>query len=508
MLNQPVLFLDEIDLADTPSVGPKAATLGLLRQSGLPVPNGFVIPATALQRFVVESELAGAVAELEALARQMPELVASSPLLEQVSQAFLHGQKFTRGSVELERAFDALVAETGAVAVRSSAIAEDRAEASFAGQQLSVLNVRAFPDLIRAVWRTWASLFSPAAVRYRARFAPADALPAMAVLVQAQISCDAAGTMFTVDPLTGRPRVVIEATWGLGEAIAQGEVDSDRYLVDPRTLADAAPAQIGNKRCQRVLSEREGTRLTSVPEWRRQDLVLTTSQRSALALLGLQAEQILTGPQDLEWGLAGGRWWIFQSRPITTRVAADEPEAESLEHFDWTSGFLDERLVEPVSPLGWSVLRAGLEELAFRSPLRMLGVNLDKLGPLTRLWNGHPYTNVAVFESLYKLFPDWLLPEDARRFFPEGDATRRKRARQPASLRSPRVWLSLARGLISDLPAASPIQNPVTWVRFERAYREGLADLDRRIADLELAAEKGEGIDLKRVLGLVDEVDE
>jgi len=507
MLNQPVLFLDEIDLSDTPRVGPKAATLGRLKQSGLPVPNGFVIPATAFQRFILESELGKVVAQLEAVARTTPQSIAGSPLLEAVSDAFLHGQQFTQCSAELRRAFDALAGETGAVAVRSSAIAEDRVEASFAGQQLSVLNVRTFPDLLRAIWQTWASLYTPAAVQYRARFALGNDDPAMAVIVQSQVVCEAAGTMFTVDPVTGQGLIVVEAAWGLGEAIAQGEVVPDRYSIDRETLADARPAHRGDKRCQRVLNEHGGTRLASVPEWRRQDLVLSANQRSALSLLGLQVENILGGAQDIEWGLAGGRWWIFQSRPITARASSSVLNSSKLENFDWTSGFLDERLVEPVSPLGWSVLRAGLEEVAFRAPLRMLGVDLSAIEPLTRLWNGHPYTNVAVFESLYKLFPDWLLPEDARRFFPDGDVSRRSRARQPRSILSLAVWLGVAGGFFTDPAAASPIQNPITWIRFEREYRVSIAELHERIGALEAEARRGEPIDLAVALQLVDDVE-
>lgn len=504
MSNRSLLFLDEIDRSHAPLVGSKAATLGWLRQNGLPIPNGFVIPVTIFRAFIDQAGLAPMMTEVDDLARTRPDEVDGSAAFEQLVDAFSRGQRLICDSIEARRAFSALIGETGAVAVRSSAIGEDGSEASYAGQHQSVLNVRSFPDLLQAIWRCWGSLFSRPAVRYRARFAPNDPAPAMAVLVQTQVVCDAAGTLFTADPLNGTSRIIIDATWGLGEAIAQGEVVPDCYRIDRDSLADAEPPRIGDKRCQRVLADREGTRLAPVPIWRRQGVVLSASQRSALALLGLQVEGLLDSALDVEWGLAGGRWWIFQARPITARprlTAEDEPA--KLDAYEWTSGFLDERLIEPVSPLGWSVLRASLEDVAFREPLRMLGIRPSELGPLTRLWNGHPYVNVAVFAALYKLFPDWLLPEDARRFFPGGDLARRKDAPRPRSVFAPEVWPGLLRTALNDPLVVSPLNNESAWNRFERQYRFAMAALSDRIAALEPAPPD----DLTVILGLLDEVE-
>jgi phosphohistidine swiveling domain-containing protein len=174
-----------------------------------------------------------------------------------------------------------------------------------------------------------------------------------------------------------------------------------------------------------------------------------------------------------------------------------------LNRLDWTSGFLDERLVEPVSPLGWSVLRAGLEEVAFREPLRLIGVDPAELEPITRLWRGHPYVNVAVFEALYKLFPDWLLPDDARRYFPGGETARRKRARRPRSLWSPDVWLGLARGFLADPLAVSPLHNDSAWRRFEPRYVRAVARLSERTDALERGATRRLG----DALALIDAVE-
>jgi pyruvate,water dikinase len=170
---------------------------------------------------------------------------------------------------------------------------------------------------------------------------------------------------------------------------------------------------------------------------------------------------------------------------------------------EWTSGFLDERLVEPVSPLGWSVLRPGLEEIAFREPLRMLGVDPATLEPITRLWNGHPYANVAVFEALYKLFPDWLLPEDARRYFPNGDTSRRQRAPRPRSLLAPEVASALLRSVLADPVATLPFSNVGAWVRFEGRYERACVELGRAVD----ALEREPSPNLATVIALIDRVE-
>lgn len=502
MTGRCVLFLDQITPADSPIVGPKAATLGFLRQSGIPVPCGFVIPTTIYDRYLQENGLAGLAIEV---VTATPAQLASDPLsakLGILDRGFERGQIADEVVQALREAFTAVVGETGAVVVRSSATTEDRANASFAGQQLSVLNVRRFDELLRAVRRCWASLFWLSTLRYRARCGAADR-PAMAVIVQAQITCQAAGMMFTRAPMDGANRLIVEGIWGMGEALAQGEVSPDRYVVDRETLAEATRPCIGNKRCQRLPDLHGGTRLAPVPLWRRRRPVLNPAQLGGLALLGLQIERLVGAPQDVEWGLANGRWYVFQSRPITTLPPLDLDMPPGAERCEWTSAFLDERLTEPVSPLGWSILRDHLENLAFREPLQMIGVDPATLEPMTRLWNGRPYVNVAVFEALYKLFPDALLPEDARRFFPNGQVARRKRAPRPRSLLAPEVWSGLLKTFARDPLVISPFHNDRAWLAFEREYVEAMGDLARATDRLE----RDPAVSLNRVLWTIADVE-
>ena len=504
MSQAPVLPFDQIDLGDAPITGMKAATLGHLRRAGIPVPNGFVVPTTVFDSFVERCDLAEAIATLDRVSRESEDSSAQSSLLGRIEAAFLH-EEIPASVVEaLRGAFREAIQETGAVVVRSSAIGEDLPDASYAGQHSTVLNVRTFDALLQALRRCWVSAFSVPAARYRARLAPTGRAPSIAVIVQTQIICQAAGTMFTVDPVDEDVHLVVEAVWGLGEALAQGEVSPDRYLVDRDSLSESARPRIGDKRCQRVPDFTTGTRLTTVPLWRRRRPILNRTQLSGLALLGLQIERLLGAPQDVEWGLAGGRWFFFQARPITTLIhRTSGSTSDGVASREWTSGFLDERLGEPVSPLGWSILQRGLEDIAFREPLRMIGVDPSDLEPITRLWKGRPYVNVAVFEALYKLFPDVLLPEDARRFFPGRNAARRKLAPRPGSLLSPRVWFSLIVALAREPLTVSPFHNDHTWNRFESRYIQAMMEIGFSVGVLE----REEAPSFRQILDLIDEVE-
>lgn len=146
----------------------------------------------------------------------------------------------------------------------------------------------------------------------------------------------------------------------------------------------------------------------------------------------------------------------------------------------WTAGFLNERFPAPVSPLGWSVIGPLLDELALRDPLRWMGYPAADTIPVTRLYRGHPYANVAVFEILYKPFPDALLIQDAIRYFPGGDVTRRRRAPYPRSLVQPRFVLSLASHALRDPVTSSPF-NLWKWSRHVPRHDHAVAALEREL---------------------------
>lgn len=143
----------------------------------------------------------------------------------------------------------------------------------------------------------------------------------------------------------------------------------------------------------------------------------------------------------------------------------------------WTAGFFNERFPAPVSPLGWTLLGPLIEEIALRDPLRYLGYPDAETLPLTRLWRGHPYANALAFHIFYKVFPDFLLPEDAYRYFPDGNTSLGKRAPYPCWIDAPRVVFSLLRAFLSDPFNVSPLNNYRHWARYTREH-------DRRVAAL------------------------
>lgn len=171
----------------------------------------------------------------------------------------------------------------------------------------------------------------------------------------------------------------------------------------------------------------------------------------------------------------------------------------------WTSGFLNERFSEPVSPLGWSVVRELLEELAFREPLRYMGYPQADSLPVTKLYRGHPFVNGTVFQILYKPFPDFFLPEDACRYFPGGDTSLRKKASYPPSIFAPRFLFSLLRAFLRDTQNWSPWHNYRQWARFTAEHQREMAAINGQIQQLK---EMGAGVSLEALWQVIEQAQE
>ncbi len=150
----------------------------------------------------------------------------------------------------------------------------------------------------------------------------------------------------------------------------------------------------------------------------------------------------------------------------------------------WTAGFFNERFPAPVSPLAWSMLGPLIEEIALRDPLRYLGYPAAESIPLTRLWHGHPYSNVLAFQILYKVFPESLLPEDSYRYFPEGDTGLRRKAPYPSSALSPRFLFSILRAFSSDPANFSPLHNHRKWTRYTSEHDRRVESIRARYGSL------------------------
>ena len=205
----------------------------------------------------------------------------------------------------------------GAVAVRSSAIGEDRASASFAGQHVSFLNVRGLDGVLAAIAKVWASGQTEAARRYRARMSIAGE-PRVAVIVQALVPAEVAGVLFTIDPVSGSgERWIVEASWGLGETVVGGLITPDRYII-ART-GELLERQLGRKDIAIVANEHGGTTELAINDPARvQEACLGEKALVRLAELGAACESLLGANQDIEWALSSGTLYLLQCRPVTS----------------------------------------------------------------------------------------------------------------------------------------------------------------------------------------------
>src|SRR6266568_8465854 len=308
-------------------VGGKGASLARMARAGLPVPAGFHVTTAAYRRFVAANELQEAIlAALSAASADDPST------LENASQQI--GKLFADGVIphEIVEAICQAYAELGgggqAVAVRSSATAEDLPGLSFAGQQETYLNIRGETMVLSAVKRCWASLWTAWAIGYRARHNIAQEDVSLAVVVQELVPADASGIMFTANPVTGaRDQVMINAAWGLGEAIVGGQVTPDTVVVEKAGGAITSQ-EIAEKDVMTVRTQ-SGTREEPVPADRRTQAVLSPAQVASLACIGVQIEHLYGQPMDIEWTLSDGRFFIVQARPITT-LREETPATEEL----------------------------------------------------------------------------------------------------------------------------------------------------------------------------------
>jgi pyruvate,water dikinase len=268
---RPVIWFDDPACDHVSVAGGKGASLSSMVRQGLPVPDGFVIPAGALEACVDAERLrAHARAQDHAAAIKLVEDTATVP----------H---------EVAEAYEKL---GGQVAVRSSASAEDSEAASYAGQQETYLNVAGAEDVRRRVTDCWASFFSERALFYRGQKGSLDDL-AMAVVVQQMVDAEKAGVTFSIHPVTRRrDRMLVEAVRGLGEQVVSGEVTPDHYVIDRKGRKKKEDLNHGG--------------------------VLSDADLEKLATLAVQLEDHYRKPQDIEWAIAGDRVFLLQSRPVTT----------------------------------------------------------------------------------------------------------------------------------------------------------------------------------------------
>jgi phosphohistidine swiveling domain-containing protein len=332
--------------------GGKGASLALLAARGLAVPAGFLVSTAGYRAYVAHNDLD------RAIAAALAGLDARDPAALEAASAAIR-DLFSTGAMppDLATALRAAYKAFGAppVAVRSSATAEDLPELSFAGQQDTSLNVVGAEALRAAVIHCWSSLWTARALGYRARNGIPHQGLALAVVVQEMVPAEAAGVLFTANPLDGkRTEMVVEATLGLGEALVSGQVEPDHYRVE------AASGRIVEKRLgAKALSirARPGGGTEAQPEKAATRQALPDAAIAELVELGREVAGLFGAPQDVEWAWAGGQIHLLQSRPITSLFPLPPgmgPEPlQVLISFAVVQGMLD-----PMTPLGLEAVRA------------------------------------------------------------------------------------------------------------------------------------------------------
>ncbi|HEY6237585.1 MAG TPA: phosphoenolpyruvate synthase, partial [Thermoplasmata archaeon] len=313
-----IVNLADVSDSDLPLVGGKAGKLGELVRKGLPVPPGFVVTTEAYQAFldatVLKEEIPGALATLDlqrpesvdAVARRIRDAFESTEFPPEIRSALVAA--FEEYSRENEVRFSA---------VRSSATAEDLEGASFAGLQETYLNVTGTDEVLAAIRRCWGSLFTPRVLVYRVRKGFDHAAVRLAVLVQKMVESNVSGILFTRDPNTGENHMIIEAGWGLGEAIVGGEVTPDHYVVDGATQR-IIQKQLSDQAIRVVRAVGGGNLREAVPESDRKVQKLPDEQIQRLASLARVIESHYRRPMDIEWCADLKSLYIVQARPVTT----------------------------------------------------------------------------------------------------------------------------------------------------------------------------------------------
>ncbi len=403
--------------------GGKGANLSILFREGLPVPDGFIVTTAAYERFVEANDLG---AWIRSTVEGAPGAQEASHL---IRTRFAAASTPPEVAGALQEAYTSLGSPP--VAVRSSATAEDLPDLSFAGQQDTFLNVIGGEALATAAVRCWSSLWTARAIAYRRRNAVSSDGLSIALVVQTMVPSEASGVLFTANPLTGRrTEVVIEATFGLGEALVSGQVEPDHFVV-------SMPGE-------RITGRRLGAKNIAQDGAARQ--ALPDAAIIDLARLGAGIAAVFGAPQDIEWALAQDRIRILQSRPITSLYPLPEgiprEPLQVLFSFAAVQGVLD-----PLTPLGRDLIRSrvfgGMKKALGvrngRGPLVVAGERLfvNVTGLVEHPWLRRRFVTALGMVDLQAARKIESLPQRS----PRGAAWRRLLWRAPVVLARPLTWV-------------------------------------------------------------------
>jgi pyruvate, water dikinase len=337
-----VAWFDDIGAADVATVGGKGASLGELTSAGIDVPPGCVVTTRAFEHAIEVLDPDGTLrSRIEAL--DPDDLTTVEQVTATLRERIVGAAVADDVDAAVVAAYDRLRPPSGdepAVAVRSSATAEDGADASFAGLQDTYLWVRGGPSVVDHVRRCWASLYSVESVTYRRRRGIPEADLAMAVVIQQMVDARYSGVMFTCSPTSGdRSVIAIEASWGLGSAMVSGEVTPDTLVVNKITGEVVRRETATKTRRHRMDPSGVGVLEEDVPAELRDVPCLDDDRVAELVTVAKRVERHYGCPQDIEWALpdGGDAVLLLQSRPETTwatreREPAARPAARPFDH--------------------------------------------------------------------------------------------------------------------------------------------------------------------------------
>ena len=339
-----VLWFESLRKTDIPSVGGKNANLGEMTSAGIPVPPGFAITAFSYKRFIEETGIASKIYEIiketvtnpndpkqfEIASKKIRGLVEATPMPKDIENAVRSAYAEMCKRIGVNDVF---------VAVRSSATAEDLADASFAGQQETFLNIRGPDEVIEATVKCWSSLFTPRAIFYRTEKGFAHEKVFISVGVQKMVNSRAAGVIFTINPVTGDGnQIVIEGNHGLGEAVVSGAVTPDDFVVDKKALR-ITDRRLAKKTIQYIRDPNTGKTVhVEVPVDKQEQPCISDDEILRLAEMAKRIEQHYGKAQDIEWAIDRdlafpGNLFIVQSRPETvwSQKLAEAPMKAEIE---------------------------------------------------------------------------------------------------------------------------------------------------------------------------------
>lgn len=332
-----IVWLSELSKESIPIAGGKGANLAEMYNSKFPVPPAFIITAYAFKTFIENTGLKDKLRnelkkidmentmQLEMKAKEIQMMVTKEDMPKDLALEII--ESYETLNIEpgmLEKAGkDALsiirtAKEPIFVAVRSSATTEDLETASFAGQQETFLNIKGSAQLLEAIKKCWASLFTARAIYYRDKKGFAHEKSFIAVVIQKMVNSDKSGVTFSINPVTNDPNeIVIESVFGLGEGIVSGSIAPDRYVVDKKTL-QVKEKTVSYKTIQFTKSSAGNTIKTELPPDRAKEQVLEQYEIVRLASFAKELEEHYKKAQDIEWAIEYGKIYIVQTRPVTT----------------------------------------------------------------------------------------------------------------------------------------------------------------------------------------------